>query len=139
MNSIDKVMEEIKQRIYRNENLIKELDRKYIRALSPKELSSGMSYEDYDTIHGSRKEYRVEDYYKEKKRLVKWIELDKQLLTSKAMEINDDEYLNLLENNMQKVEYLRIVKGYTQAEVSRLIGISERQIQRIEKKMKMSC
>lgn len=138
MNNIDKVMNEIKERIDRNENLIRTLDKKYIRALAPAGLYSGTSYEDYDTIHGTRKEYRVEDYYTEKQRLEKWIELDKQLLVSKAMEINDKEYLELLENNMQKVEYLRIVKGYTQVETSQLIGISERQIQRIEKKIKVS-
>lgn len=138
MNGIDKVMEEIRQRINRNESLIKELDKKYIRALAPNGFAGGTSYEDYDTIHGTRKEYRVEDYYTEKERLEKWIELDKQLLVSKAMEVNDKEYLELLENNMQKVEYLRIVKGYTQSETAQLIGVSERQIQRIEKKIKVS-
>lgn len=138
MNNIEKAIDEIRQRIERNENLIKELNKRYIVALSPQGLPNGTSYEDYDTIHGSRKEYRVEDYYNEKVRLEKWIELDKQLLISKSIKISDKEYLDLLENNMQKVEYLRIVKGYTQAETAQLIGISERQVQRIEKKIKLS-
>ena len=52
---------------------------------------------------------------------------------------NDKEYINKLKKTEDKVKYLRIIKKYTQEESAILIGISTRHVQRIEKKIKMSC
>lgn len=51
----------------------------------------------------------------------------------------DKEYIDKLNSTKDKVKYLRLIKGYTQERAAALIGISERQVQRIEKTFKMSC
>lgn len=48
----------------------------------------------------------------------------------------DKEYISKLRNTKDKVKYLRIIKRYTQADAADIIGISTRQIQRIEKRIK---
>lgn len=52
----------------------------------------------------------------------------------------DKEYINKLNRTKDKVKYLRFVKGYTQMKSAEMIGISSRQVRRIEKtiKFKMS-
>jgi len=131
-------IEEIRQRIDNNIKALCDLDEKYIKAYKPKGWPEGTSYTDYDSIHGGKKEPRVEDYYKEKQRLLALIELDEQLITSIELQIDDKEYLGILKNNNQKVQYYRFIKGYTQAKTAIILGLSERQIRRIEKNIKMS-
>lgn len=63
----------------------------------------------------------------------------KELDTVKADEQKDKEYISKLNRTKDKVMYLRFVKGYTQKATANLIGITERHVQRIEKKLKMSC
>lgn len=41
-----------------------------------------------------------------------------------------------LNTNQEKVKYLRILRRYTQERTAEMIGISLRQVQRIEKKLK---
>ncbi|ALB46235.1 RNA polymerase sigma factor [Clostridium beijerinckii] len=48
----------------------------------------------------------------------------------------DKEYISKLNSNKDKVAYLRIIKSYTQIETASLIGISVRQVQRIERNIK---
>ena len=48
----------------------------------------------------------------------------------------DEDYINKLNKTKDKVKYLRLIKNYTQMETASLIGISERQVQRIEKTFK---
>lgn len=48
----------------------------------------------------------------------------------------DREYIGKLNRTKDKVRYLRIVKGYRQIQAANLIGISDRQIRRIEKDLK---
>jgi len=48
----------------------------------------------------------------------------------------DKEYINKLKRTKDKVKYLRLVKGYTQKESAKIIGITVRQVQRIEKTLK---
>jgi len=48
----------------------------------------------------------------------------------------DNEYITKLNRTKDKVKYLRFVKGYTQIESAKIIGISKRQVQRIEKNLK---
>lgn len=50
----------------------------------------------------------------------------------------DREYISKLKRTKDKVKYLRFVKKYTQIESANMIGITERQIQRVEKSLKMS-
>ena len=135
---INAAIEEIKQRIDNNIKALCELDEKYIKAYCPQSCPTGTSYNDYDSIHGGKKEPRVEDYYKERQRLLALIELDEQLIISIGIQVDEKEYLNLFKDNIQRVKYLRWVRGYKQAKVAEIIGISERQVQRIEKEIKMS-
>ena len=60
----------------------------------------------------------------------------KELDTSIASKEKDIEYVSKLNRTIDKVKYLRIVKGYKQSEVAEMINRSPRQIQRIEKKLK---
>lgn len=48
----------------------------------------------------------------------------------------DVQYIDKLKNTKDKVKYLRTIKKYTQIEVAEMIGISKRQVQRIEKSFK---
>lgn len=60
----------------------------------------------------------------------------KELELSKANIEADREYINSLNRNIDKVRYLRNIKKYTQVDASEMIGISLRQVQRIDKKIK---
>ncbi len=60
----------------------------------------------------------------------------KELEIAKADKEKDKEYINRLNSTKDKVKYLRIVKCYTQKETARIIGITERQVKRIEKEFK---
>jgi DNA-binding XRE family transcriptional regulator len=48
----------------------------------------------------------------------------------------DKAYINKLKRTKDKVKYLRFVKGYTQVDSAMIIGISRRQVQRLEKTLK---
>lgn len=125
----------ISQRIESNKMRLKKLDLNFRRACCPVGPPSGTAYNDYDTRHGSRKEFRLEDYYEARKRLITFIALDEQILDSMYSYIDDKQYIDLLENNIQRVTYCRIIRGYTQERTAELIGISERQVRRIEQKI----
>ena len=137
MSNLDKI-KEVEYRIKENKKSLRRLDECYLKHCGPEGYKSGTSYNDYDVIHGSRKEQTVERYLAEKERLIAMIELDEQILSGLIRTVNIKEYLNMLEDNKQKVKFLRIVKELTQQQTSELIGISVRQVQRIEKKIKMS-
>lgn len=126
---------EIEDRIINNKLQIKKLDSKYLKAYCPKSPTGETSYEDYDCIHGSKKEYRIEEYYRQKKRLMAMVELDEQILQSANCLVEDKKYLELLENKEQKVKYLRIIRGYTQEKTADILGISDRHVRRIEKRL----
>ncbi|NRT34533.1 DNA-directed RNA polymerase specialized sigma subunit [Clostridium beijerinckii] len=134
---INIAVDEIRKRIDNNLKSLKELDEKYLKAYRPKGWPEGTSYNDYDSIHGGKKEPRIEDYYKERQKILALIELDEQLIVSVGLQV-DDGYVNLLENNQQKVKYYRFIKGYTQTRTAELLNLSERHVQRIEKEIKMS-
>ena len=55
-----------------------------------------------------------------------------------ADEGEDRRFVNKLNKNIDKVKYLRLIKGYTQERAANIAGISPRHLQRIEKKLKMS-
>lgn len=135
MNRLDKI-KDIEYKIRQLKREIKELDRKYLKAYAPKGYGCGTSYNDYDTIPGGNKELHLESYYEERKRKETLLELNEEILLSLKMEVDTDEYLSLLTNNYQKVKFLRIVKGYTQEKVAEKLDISERQIRRLERKVR---
>lgn len=59
-------------------------------------------------------------------------ELDSRI----AEEEKDSLYVSKLNKNIDKVKYLRMLKKYTQVKTAEIIGISVRQVQRIEKNLK---
>lgn len=137
MSNLDKI-KEVEYRIKENKKSLRRLNECYLKHCGPEGYKSGTSYNDYDVIHGSRKEYTVERYIAEKDRLVAMIELDEEILSSLIRDVDVKGYLDMLENSNQKVKFLRIVKGFTQQKTSELIGISVRQVQKIEKRIKTS-
>lgn len=126
---------EIQDRIEQNKKALADLDRKYLKAFAPEGYKSGTSYNDYDTIHGSRKDPRIIEYFEERKKILTLIELDEGLLT-KVVYVDEEEYLKVLDTNVKKVKFLRDVKGYTQQEVSDKLKLGLRTIQRIEKEIR---
>lgn len=131
MNRLDKI-KDMEYKISDIKKQLKDLDDMYLKAFSPKGYKSGTSYNDYDTIPGGNKEFHIEEYFEEKKRLETLLDLDKQILLSLKREVDEKEYLELLNTNSQKVKFLRVVKGYTQAKTAEIIGINERTVRRIE-------
>lgn len=127
---------EIQDRIEQNKKALADLDRKYLKAFAPEGYKSGTSYNDYDTIHGSRKELRVEDYIREREKIRALIELDEQILSTEIAIVEDETYLNTLKNKEDKTKYLRKVRGYTQERTAEILNVDIRTIQRIEKNMK---
>lgn len=63
-------------------------------------------------------------------------EILKELEASISNKNRDLEYIDKLNITKDKVKYLRIVKGYTQADTAEMIGISTRHVRRIEKNLK---
>lgn len=128
---------EIQERIEQNKKALADLDKKYLKAFAPEGYKSGTSYNDYDTIHGSRKDPRITEYFEERKKILTLIELDEGLLDKVNMvDVDEDEYLKVLDTNVKKVKFLRDVKGYTQQEVSDKLKLGLRTVQRIEKEMR---
>lgn len=126
---------EIQDRIEQNKKALADLDKKYLKAFAPEGYKSGTSYNDYDTIHGSRKSPRITEYLEERKKILTLIELDEGLLT-KVVYVDEEEYLKVLDTNVKKVKFLRDVKGYTQQEVSDKLKLGLRTVQRIEKEIR---
>lgn len=126
---------EIQDRIEQNKKALVDLDKKYLKAFAPEGYKSGTSYNDYDTIHGSRKSPRITEYLEERKKILTLIELDEGLLT-KVVYVDEEEYLKVLDTNVKKVKFLRDVKGYTQQEVSDKLKLGLRTVQRIEKEIR---
>lgn len=131
MNRLDKI-KDMEYKISDIKKQLKDLDDMYLKNFAPKGYKGSTSYNDYDTIPAGNKEFHVEDYFEEKKRLETLLELDKQILLSLKREVDEKEYLELLNTNSQKVKFLRVVKGYTQAKTAEIIGVSERTVQRLE-------
>ena len=128
---------EIQDRIEQNKKALVDLDKKYLKAFAPEGYKSGTSYNDYDTIHGSRKDPRIIEYFEERKKILTLIELDEGLLDKVNMvDVDEDEYLKVLDTNVKKVKFLRDVKGYTQQEVSDKLKLGLRTVQRIEKEIR---
>lgn len=133
---VSKKIKSIKIRIEKNRKDMEELKNIYYKAAMPDGYSTGTSYNDYDSIHGSRKEYHIEDLFEELKRLENMIYVDEEIIRSLERKLEVEARLSLIDSNKEKVRFLRMVVGYTQNETGNILKISERQIQRIEKEIK---
>ncbi|WP_436514082.1 hypothetical protein [Clostridium thermobutyricum] len=129
------LLEEIKLRLDTNRYELRKLDEKYIKVFAPEGYKKGTSYKDFDTIHGSRKEFNIIDFYNKRERLEKIIKLDEAILFRETNDIDIDKYLKLLINNREKIDYLRNIKGFTIKEISEKLNLSERHVQRVCKKI----
>lgn len=88
-------------------------------------------------MHRSRKSPRIIEYFEERKKILTLIELDEGLLDKVDMvDVDEEEYLKVLDTNVKKVKFLRDVKGYTQQEVSDKLKLGLRTVQRIEKEIR---
>ncbi|OPX48486.1 hypothetical protein [Clostridium thermobutyricum] len=131
------LVEEIKLRLETNRYELQQLDKKYLKAFAPEGYKSGTSYNDYDTIHGSRQEYRIEEFALKRERLIKAIKYDEKALFKRLNEIDLNKYLESLDTK-ECIDYLRNVEGFTYQRISEQLGISVRYIQRVCKKLKKS-
>ena len=132
-------IELIENQIRKNERLIERLLSTYYAAFSPEEYPTGTSYLDADTIHGTRKELHIEYLPDEINRIREMIEVDKIILNSLKRKVNIEVKLSELDNVQDKVKFLRRVMKLNQKGTAEILGMSERQIRRIDKKIKMSC
>ena len=130
-----KTIKEITWRIEANKRDLEELTEIYIKAFSPKKYKGSTSYNDYDTIPGGNKELGIIDYKKEKERLETLITLDQQIINSLSKEVETEAYLKLLNNNVDKVKFLRKVAGYSQVKTAEILEINERHVKRLENKL----
>ncbi|WP_346905916.1 hypothetical protein [Clostridium sp.] len=136
MNRLEKI-KDIEYKIRQLKREITDLDKKYYKAYAPKGYGTGTSYADYDTISGGNKEFHIESYYEERKKKETLLELNEEILVNLKTEIDTEEYLNLLTTDTQKVKFLRIIKGYTQARTAEMLNISDRTVRRIESENKI--
>lgn len=131
LNRFEKI-KDIEYKIRDTKRQLAELEEKYHKAFAPKGYGHGTSYNDYDTIPSGNKELHLESYYEEITRLKTLLELNEEILLSLKREVDTNEYLNLLTTYPQKVKFLRVVKGETQAKTAEMLNIGMRTVQRIE-------
>lgn len=136
--NIEKKIQDVKERIKNNKIALERLNRMVLKACSPGELSSGTSYEDYDTIHGSRKEINLFKYVEDKKMIETFIEIDENMLED--LKKNKDVVKNIkdIKSNYDRVVYLKRL-GYRNVEIAYELNLSEVHVCRLLKKYKEEC
>jgi len=106
----------------------------------PAGYGEGTSYLDADTIHGSRKEYHVEDYqklYEELGKLDSMIFLQEEIL--KNLDKLKKDILKCVEGLQgieYKVAYKRYIEGKTQEQTAEELNYNSRSIQKIEARIR---
>ena len=104
----------------------------------PKGYSKGTSYQDYDTIHGSRSELHADQYQKileEAGQLESMLVLQESSLERYYKMKKEIDYC--LNNNMGITEKVSILREkFTQEEVAELIEVSISTIKRVDRKNK---
>lgn len=130
--------EEIKDLRDRVQTNIQDLLKKMDRAFKPNELGGGASYNDYDTIHGTRKELDIVRLGQELYKLEALRDTYDCLLDNIEVKVNEEEILSRLKTNYDKVRFLRIGREYTQQKVADILLIGLRTVQRIEKEIKLA-
>lgn len=128
------INEKIKQKCV---DSLAEINKFLLEHGKPQGYPQGKSYNDYDSIHGSKKEYHAEDYQRlveEAARLENMIFLQDSLIENYRQAKKEvDECLFNIKDITVKVKTLRDM-GLTQEEVAELVDRSDRQIRRIEKR-----
>lgn len=134
----DDIVKTIKNRIQFNKDKIKFIDDRYIKAFAPSGYKEGTSWEDFNCIHGSRKEMSIDKYLEEKGKILFEIELDQNLLDR----FNDGKaiknYMELIPSKSECVGFLRMVFELKLSEIAELMNYSYRHIQKLWKKYRES-
>lgn len=135
--NIDEKIQDVEERIENNKEALKRLNRMVLKACSPNGISSRTSYEDYDTIHGSRKEISLFKYAEDKRVLEAFIEIDNNIL--EELKKNKDIAKNIkdIKSNYDRVVYLKKI-GYSTKQIADELNISDRHVRRIVRRYKMS-
>jgi DNA-directed RNA polymerase specialized sigma subunit len=124
-----KEIQEFRDRVQRK---IREIE-KVLKRQGPEGYKSGTSYNDYDTIHGSRKDVDMVALGNELIRLKALRDTYDSILLKDEIVVDEDLILKELNTNVEKVRFLRVAQGHTQKEVAEKLGISEQTVRRIEK------
>lgn len=105
----------------------------------PKGYSSGMSYQDFDAVHGSRSEIgynELQIIMQSADKLKSMIELQDNILSGLYDAKNSiDETLNSLKGIPHDVAYLKLVKGYSLIQIADELNISQSYAEKISAKM----
>lgn len=135
--NIEEKIQDVEERIENNKDALKRLNKMVLKACSPNGISSGTSYEDYDSIHGSRKEISLFKYAEDKRMLEAFIEIDSNIL--EELKKNRDIAKNIkdIKSNYDRVVYLKKV-GYSTKQIADELNISDRHVRRIVRRYKMS-
>lgn len=124
-------IKELTLRIELHKQEKKDISDKYLKAFAPMGYKTSTSYEDQDTIRGSREELDVFDYQGEINRLNRLIELDTTILNNIIKERDIEGYISDMTSNKDKVRYLRNVEGFKQREIAELLEIHIRTVQKM--------
>lgn len=136
--NIEEKIKDIEERIENNKDALKRLNRMVLKACSPGELSSGTSYEDYDTIRGSRKEINLFKYTEDKRMLETFIEIDNNILEDLKKNKDITKSIKDIKSNYDRVVYLKKL-GYRNVEIARELDLSEVHVCRLLKRYKAKC
>ena len=131
--NVDEKIKELEERIQRNKEEISKLNLLIFKACAPEGYKSGTAYNDYDSIHGSRKEIDLFKYAEDRRRLEIFIEIDTELLNNLKSNLKLKDDVLALPNTKDKIIYLKDL-GYNNTQISNLIGIGVRHVRRIVKK-----
>ena len=135
MGSLKNKINELEERIKSNRKAIAELDEMFYKFSGPKGYPTGTSWQDYDCIRGSKKEWDVFKFAEEKQKLQMFIEIDKRILEQLK---KNQAIITEIQNqpkNYDKVKYLKGL-GYRNVEIAKLLDLTEQHICRIVRRIR---
>ena len=135
MGSLKNKINELEERIKNNRKAIAELDEMFYKFSGPKGYPTGTSWQDYDCIRGSKKEWDVFKFAEEKQKLQMFIEIDKRILEQLK---KNQAIITEIQNqpkNYDKVKYLKGL-GYRNVEIAKLLDLTEQHICRIVRRIR---
>ena len=135
MGSLKNKINELEERIKNNRKAIAELDDMFYKFSGPKGYPTGTSWQDYDCIRGSKKEWDVFKFAEEKQKLQMFIEIDKRILEQLK---KNQAIITEIQNqpkNYDKVKYLKGL-GYRNVEIAKLLDLTEQHICRIVRRIR---
>lgn len=136
--NIEEKIKDVEERRENNKVALNRLKRMILKACSPGELISGTSYEDYDTIHGSRKEINLFKYAEDKRMLETLIEIDNNILEDLKKNKDIAKSIKDIKSNYDRVVYLKKI-GYRNVEIAKELELSEVHVCRLLKRYKEKC